>query len=112
MKRALEYFGGDELAASVWIGKYALKNEKGARLSRPFLSLVETQAIGRGTTALVKSRYFVSRLVSLKSMSILLFSSFCTSCRFALRFFRYIFAASPMGLKPTRYTSGDIVFKL
>lgn len=29
MKRALEYFGGDELAASVWIGKYALKNEKG-----------------------------------------------------------------------------------
>lgn len=29
MKRALDYFGGDDLAASVWIGKYALKNEKG-----------------------------------------------------------------------------------
>ena len=29
MSKALDYFGGDELAASVWIGKYALKNEKG-----------------------------------------------------------------------------------
>jgi ribonucleoside-diphosphate reductase alpha chain len=28
-KELLEYFGGDELAASVWLGKYALKNEKG-----------------------------------------------------------------------------------
>lgn len=29
MEKALNYFGGDDLAASVWIGKYALKNEKG-----------------------------------------------------------------------------------
>ena len=26
---SLEYFGGDELAASVFAGKYALQNEKG-----------------------------------------------------------------------------------
>jgi len=28
-KDLLDYFGGDELAASVWLGKYALKNKKG-----------------------------------------------------------------------------------
>jgi len=31
-KRSVEYFGGDELAASVFIGKYALKNNEGMYL--------------------------------------------------------------------------------
>ncbi len=30
----VEYFGGDELAATVWIDKYALKNEKGELVER------------------------------------------------------------------------------
>ena len=29
LKHTLEYFNGDELAASVWINKYALKDSKG-----------------------------------------------------------------------------------
>ena len=34
LKEVTEYFGGDELAASVWIDKYALKNETEELLER------------------------------------------------------------------------------
>ena len=42
------------------VAQSALKNEKGARLSTPFRSVVATHAIGRGTTQ-VTSRRYISR---------------------------------------------------